>query len=264
MIIYGLIGFPLEHSWSPAWFSRKFEKESIKEVDYQLFPIKSIDLLPGLVLNTPSLAGLNVTKPYKVSVIPFLDSMDTMAKTTGAVNVIRILRNQDGIHLQGYNTDVPAFNETLVPLLTRDIKSALILGSGGASKAVALALKDLNIPFLVVSRTQTGDGFISYDHVHSDLIRNTELIINATPLGQEGNPGNPLPGHLIHSLHSDHLLYDLVYNPPLTEFLRSGEIKGCRTKNGYEMLVRQAERSWMIWTSVSGDDSQKNSVSLSS
>lgn len=239
--MYGIIGFPLQHSFSPAFFSEKFRKLGISE-SYRSFPLDPITGLPELLSAHPGLKGLNVTIPYKEQVLPFLDHIADAALQIGAVNCIKI---EDG-KLTGYNTDYIAFRETLKPLLTERHRKALILGTGGAAKAVAFALSQLDIPFSFVSRTQQ-KGCCTYDDLGSGRMNEHTLIINTTPLGMAPDTGS-CPDIPYSLLTPDHLLYDLVYNPGVTLFLEKGARKGAQTKNGYEMLTAQAEASWEIWS----------------
>lgn len=238
--MYGIIGFPLQHSFSPAFFSEKFGKLGIPG-SYRAFPLDPITGLPGLLSAYPGLKGLNVTIPYKEQVLPFLHHITDAAQQIGAVNCIKI---EDG-KLTGYNTDYIAFRETLKPLLTERHRSALILGTGGAAKAVAFALSQLDIPFSFVSRTQQKNYF-TYGDLGPGQMSEYTLIINTTPLGMAPGTGS-CPDIPYSLLTPDHLLYDLVYNPEITLFLEKGSGRGAQIKNGYEMLIAQAEASWRIW-----------------
>ncbi len=238
---FGLIGYPLGHSFSKKYFSNKFKKS--KSLDsYELFELTNINELTKLLKST-QLKGLNVTIPYKQQVIPFLHTLDRSAQLVGAVNVIKILDNQ----LVGYNTDYPAFRATLKNWLDHTNIKALVLGTGGASKAVIAALNDLKIQHQQVSRTKASN-FISYEELatNSKWIQEFELIINTTPLGMAPNINNQ-PAIPYAQLTSNHYLYDLVYNPLETSFLLSGRKSKCKTKNGIEMLELQAELAWDIW-----------------
>jgi shikimate dehydrogenase len=241
---YGLIGFPLTHSFSKKYFTEKFQKEHITDTEYHLFEIENIESLPELINKNPDLAGLNVTIPHKRNVIPFLSEMDKSAKNVGAVNVIKF---RDG-KLIGYNSDYYGFLESLKrftgPAFIQ--LKALILGTGGAAMAVQASLKDNNIPFRNVSRNTSQDA-ISYEELaNSQLLDTHKLIINSTPLGMYPNVEScpPIP---YEKLTTDHFLFDLVYNPLETEFLKRGKAKGARTKEGLEMLHLQAEKAWEIW-----------------
>lgn len=238
----GLIGFPLSHSFSPGYFREKFRREGLEEWDYHPFPLCAIEELPALLEDHPELCGLNVTIPYKEAVIPFLDELDDAAAAIGAVNTIRIVQGRT----IGYNTDAPAFRQVLRVAGADAMPGALILGTGGASRAVAYVLAQEAIPFVRVSRT-AGEGKISYGELDAGILGSHPLIVQTTPLGMypltEALP--PLPYHL---LGQDHLLIDLIYNPPETGFLREGAARGARGLNGLKMLYLQAELSWNIWT----------------
>jgi len=240
--LYGIIGHPLTHSFSPAFFKKKFADQHIDAV-YDAYPIASIAELPELLKSHPDLKGLNVTLPYKEAVIDHLDELDATAAAIGAVNCIAIHDSK----LKGYNTDAEGFELSLVPLLQPQHKHALILGTGGASKAVAYSLKQLNIPFQFVSRNKE-QGTITYADCSRELLSNHTLIINTTPVGQyphiEEAPQLPYE-----ALTDQHLLYDLIYNPEETRFLALGKGRGATIKNGFEMLQLQAEASWNIWMS---------------
>ena len=239
---YGLIGYPLSHSFSKKYFSNKFEQEKIKDHYYSLFPIERIDDLPMLLKSISNLKGLNVTIPYKEYVLEFLDEIDDDAAAIGAVNTIRIV---DG-KLKGYNTDVYGFEISLSKLLGENrVEKALIMGTGGASKACAYILKKLEIPFKYVSRTKKIDRF-TYSELSKEIIDNHQLIINTTPLGTFPNE-HTCPDIPYNHLSAKHYLYDLVYNPEESEFLKRGKERGAAIKNGLEMLHLQAEKAWEIW-----------------
>ncbi|QRX63048.1 shikimate dehydrogenase [Dysgonomonadaceae bacterium zrk40] len=248
METYGLIGFPLKHSFSARFFSEKFAREKI-DAEYLNFEIEDITELRRVILFNPSLKGLNVTIPYKEQVIPFLHTLSPEAKEIGAVNVIRVTRSPGEMysyHLSGYNTDYIGFRESLRPLLRVEIHtSALILGTGGASKAVAQALKDMHIAYRFVSRTP-GEGQISYDDLTPEIIATHKLIVNASPVGSYPKIDN-CPAIPYEAITSNHLLYDLVYNPAETLYLKKGKEAGATTRNGKEMLELQAEAAWKIW-----------------
>lgn len=241
---FGLIGYPLSHSFSKKYFTNKFEKESITDAEYELFPIETIEELPKLIADNPDLVGLNVTIPYKEHVIPLLDALEPKAEAIGAVNTIKI---EDG-KLIGYNTDYHGFKNSLIKFIgANELPSkALILGTGGASKAVKATLEDLNIQFQFVSREPTVDqlsyqSFSSSNHFQASL-----LIVNTTPLGMSPNEAN-LPDLPYDQLSQEHFLYDLVYNPLKTAFMQKGIDAKCWVKNGLEMLHGQAEAAWKIW-----------------
>jgi shikimate dehydrogenase len=240
---FGLIGFPLSHSFSQGFFTEKFLNEGIAHAAYLNYPIEHIDQFHSLWKQDPNLEGLNVTIPYKKAVIPFLDHASSVVQEIAACNCIRKLNGQ----LYGYNTDVIGFEQSLAPYLKPDHKAAYILGTGGASAAVAWVLKKLQIPFQIVSRT-AGAGVISYESItHQDMQAHT-LIINTSPVGTFPNV-NDAPAIPYEALTSQHHLYDLVYNPAQTLFLKNGLEKGATVQNGLEMLHIQAAKSWEIWNS---------------
>lgn len=246
---YGLIGYPLSHSFSKKYFTEKFEKENIQNCEYNLFPIENINLFPQLISDNPSLCGLNVTIPYKEVVIPFLNELDETAKAVGAVNCIKIIRKGGSIHLIGHNTDVFGFRQSIKPFLEIQHERALILGTGGASKAVAYVLKEIGIDIYFVSRNKSqklSDKMLSYEELNENVINAFKLIINASPVGTFPNI-NVAPAIPYHFISPAHLLYDLVYNPPETEFLKRGKSKGASIVNGLSMLQQQAEEAWNIW-----------------
>lgn len=245
MRLFGLIGFPLSHSFSSEYFARKFSDNHITDAAYKLFPIDQIGYLAELLAQNPELVGLNVTIPHKVNVIPFLDELSTEAAVIGAVNCVKITRAGSKVHLKGYNTDVTGFAESLKPLLKTWHTKALVLGSGGASKAVCHGLKLLGISFDVVSRNAE-TGRLTYTNLDEALLASHQLIVNTTPMGMYPAVDSfpPIPYEF---LGEKHLLFDLVYNPVETIFMKKGLEYGATVKNGYEMLVLQAERSWEIW-----------------
>lgn len=237
---YGIIGNPLAHSFSPAYFAEKFRKLGI-EASYERFELNAITEFPNLLKTHPQLRGLNVTIPYKQSIIPYLDSLSEAAQQIGAVNCIGIESNR----LKGYNTDVIGFEQSLTPLLRPCHTKALVLGTGGSSMAVIYVLKRLGIEYLSVSR-QPKINERGYADLTRDVLQDYLLIVNTTPLGM--SPENDTcPDIPYEALGSKHLLYDLVYNPQETKFLALGKAQGAATKNGLEMLHLQAEASWEIW-----------------
>lgn len=248
---YGLIGYPLGHSFSKKFYDNKFEKENIRGVLYSLYEIPDIQQFSELLLHEEVLAGVNVTIPYKVAVIDYLNELSIEARAIGAVNCVRIQRKEGKKpYLIGYNTDVYGFVQSLKPLLDPCHDRALVLGNGGAAKAVCYGLDQLGIAYRVVSRrSNREEHFLTYDEVSPQLIDSHKLIINTTPLGTYPAV-NTLPTIPYDYLTKDHLLYDLVYNPEKTAFLTEGEAQGSKIKNGYEMLVLQAERNWEIWNHV--------------
>lgn len=258
---YGLIGYPLSHSFSKKYFTEKFEREHISNCEYNLYPLESINQFPQLIAGNPSLEGLNVTIPYKESIIPFLDELDKTAKTVGAVNCIKIIRTGSQISnlkshvLHGYNTDVFGFRQSIKPFLEIQHERALILGTGGASKAVAYVLREIGIDCFFVTRNKEKGNSVpsekklfTYDELNEYIIKAFKLIINTTPVGMFPDINNT--PHLPYQfLTTSHLLYDLVYNPAETEFLKQGKLKGATAINGLSMLHLQAEEAWKIWGS---------------
>jgi len=241
----GLIGYPLGHSFSKKYYLEKFRNEGIKNIDYDLYPLSTIEEFPSLYLNNPEFYGVNVTIPYKQDVMQYLTELSEEAKEIAAVNCIQIRHETDGVKLKGFNTDAYGFEKSLEPLLKPNHNKALIFGNGGATKAVAYSLKKLGIDFKIVSRTKTGDN-LSYEDLTEELIQNTPLLINCTPLGTFPKT-EECPALPYHAISSEHLLYDLIYNPEETLFLKKGKERGAAIKNGYEMLVLQAEKNWEIW-----------------
>ncbi len=246
--MYGLIGYPLGHSFSAKYFAEKFKRENIDE-KYELFPIQKIEDIELLLKKNKSLKGFNVTIPYKRSIFGYLDEVSEDAKDIGAVNVVRIERDEcaEISGLVGYNTDWSGFYESLLPLLNNNIKQALILGTGGASAAVAYALSRLGIKYTFVSRIKKNQyDSITYPDIDEQIIKDNLLIINTTPLGMypEISTCPDIPYNL---LTEHHICYDLVYNPEVTEFMKRSSKFGARVKNGLEMLHIQAELSWRIW-----------------
>jgi shikimate dehydrogenase len=242
---YGLIGFPLTHSFSQRYFTDKFIREGISDSQYSLFEMPDITALPAL-LQTPGLRGINVTIPHKQAVLPYLDRLDASAEKVGAVNVIRL--HDDGSRV-GYNSDYYGFKQSLEDWLTalnRPMAGlrALVLGSGGASKAVTAALTDLDIPYQSVSRSKTAST-VTYDEV-SSLMADHALLINCSPVGTFPHT-DEAPAIPYDQLTSQHLLYDLVYNPAETRFMKQGAERGAATHNGLRMLELQAEKAWSIW-----------------
>lgn len=239
VINYGLIGKNIAYSFSPTFFNHKFESDKINAL-YQIFDLQQINHIKT-TFSTPNLNGLNVTIPYKQDVIPFLDELSNSAKEIGAVNTIQF-KDRKKI---GHNTDYIGFKKSIEPLLKPHHKNALILGTGGATKAVKFALKQLNINFSLVSRDKHKADF-TYAELNSDIIKNHSVIINATPLGTfpniEAHPQIPFEFITEH-----HLVYDLIYNPAKTKFLQLAEQKGATIKNGLEMLELQALAAWEIW-----------------
>lgn len=244
--VFGLIGYPLGHSFSRKYFTDKFASEAI-DAEYRNFEIPSIDMLKGVIDDTAGLSGLNVTIPYKQQVMPLLDSLDPEAEAIGAVNVVKVMRGPDGdiTGLKGYNSDVVGFRNSIAPLINPEHKDALVLGTGGAAKAVWYGLRSLGLNPVYVSRTEK-PGALTYDQLDSEVMVLSRVIVNATPLGMYPNVSAcpPIPYHLI---TPGHVLYDVVYNPETTEFMRRGAEHGATVKNGIDMLLGQAVEAWRIW-----------------
>ena len=259
MNTYGLIGYPLTHSFSKNYFTNKFEQEGITNTSYELFELPNLSDFPEFMIANPKLCGLNVTIPHKIGMLYYMNELTKEAKEIGAVNCIKIVRespiatafsgevaftNQD-YRLHGYNTDCFGFENSLKPLLHLRHKQALVLGNGGAARAVKFVLKKLGIKYQTVSR-QRKIGYLSYDQLTTQILAAHLLIINTTPLGMAPDL-TAFPKIPYEALTSHHLLYDLIYNPEKTVFLQKGEKQGAAIKNGHEMLLLQAEKSWEIW-----------------
>jgi shikimate dehydrogenase len=241
MKTFGLVGRPLGHSFSADYFNQKFQQEGLSDCQYELFEIESINKLLPLIQEHDSLQGLTVTIPYKEQVIGLLDEIDPTAEEVGAVNTIRF----KGEKLIGYNTDIFGFEQSLVPLLGKQHHHALVLGSGGAAKAVKHVLQRLSIQYLTVSRNPS-EVQIGYDQVNADTLEHAKLIVNTTPIGMFPNT-DAKPDLPYESVTEEHLFYDLVYNPEETAFLMQANVHGAKTKNGLEMLHLQADKAWDIW-----------------
>jgi shikimate dehydrogenase len=242
---YGLIGYPLTHSFSKRFFTEKFEKERM-DASYENYELKSITQFPEVIRDNPELTGLNVTIPYKELVIPYLDELDPAAEAVGAVNTVRIERAGPDVSLKGFNTDTWGFETSLAPLLLDHHKKALILGTGGASKAIRYVLKKRQIDFISASIEELNDMEIPYESIDRSVIEERLLIINATPLGTYPNV-DTAPSIPYEWITKKHLLFDLVYNPEVTKFLRQGAERGATVKNGFEMLIQQVLKSYEIW-----------------
>jgi shikimate dehydrogenase len=241
---YGLIGFPLEHSFSASYFSSKFKKEGIK-AKYINFPLKEISEFPELIRSNQGLGGLNVTVPYKEAIIPFLDSLSMTARTIRAVNTIHFCRSEHRGALIGHNTDVIGFRRSLEEHIRDQHNKALVLGTGGSSKAIRYVLEEMGIPCRFVSRKK-GENRLSYQELNKGIMKEYRLIINTTPLGMYPDVDS-YPDIPYDMLTPEHLLFDLVYNPEQTRFLAKGDEKWASTVNGYDMPKYQAEASWEIW-----------------
>ncbi len=241
---YGLIGYPLGHSFSISYFNQKFKDEHIDAV-YENFEIPSIDLLPEILDSNPNLKGLNVTIPFKQKVIPFLDNISPEARAIGAVNVIKVIHDGKKIKLKGYNSDVIGFTQSIEPMLERFHKKALILGTGGASKAIDYGLKSLGLETVFVSRYERPDT-VQYQSITPEVVKEYNVIVNCTPLGMYPHTEEcPLLPYEAMDNHT--ILYDLIYNPDETMFMKRGAEYGANVKNGLEMLLLQAFASWEFW-----------------
>jgi len=241
---FGLIGYPLGHSFSRKYFTGKFSRDHIENCSYENYPLTNIGQLPDLIKDT-DLEGLNVTIPYKSAVIKYIDKADPESEAIGAVNVIKIHRRNNKTELLGFNSDIMGIRDTIVPVMIRGIKNALVLGTGGSSKAVCFVLKSLSVPYTLISREKKPSG-LTYSNITPDLIRTSRLIINTTPLGMFPDV-NSKPDLRYEFLGREHILFDLVYNPEMTAFLKAGQERGCTVLSGLKMLYSQAERSWEIW-----------------
>lgn len=242
---FGLVGFPLGHSCSPKYFTEKFKQEN-RNAEYLPFEIKEIGELTDILARYPNLKGFNITIPHKQNIIPLLDELSEEARQAGAVNCVKVERTNGNTRLKGYNTDVYGFKNSLLLFIPGNLRHALILGNGGAAKAVRYALHSLGMEVLTVSRTPGNESEISYTDVASHL-SHFKLIVNTTPLGTWPNTENrpDIPYKL---LTPEHYLFDLVYNPQTTEFMKYGATAGAHTCNGFDMWKGQAEKSWEIWT----------------
>lgn len=245
MRLFGIIGYPLGHSFSQKHFTEKFEREQLPDHAYRKFELPDIGLLPELIEREKELCGFNVTIPWKVKVMDYLDEIDPVAAEIGAVNTVSVSRRNDRPWLKGFNTDAPAFRESLLRNLAYLPETALVLGTGGASKSVTHTLIDLNIIAIPVSRHPLRGGY-TYDDLPGYLISEAGVIINTTPLGM-APATEAMPPIDYSCLREGQLLFDLVYNPPVTAFLRMGEEQGCLTVNGGEMFLIQAQLAWDIW-----------------
>ncbi len=245
MNLYGLIGYPLGHSFSKKYFTQKFETDGLEDCFFDLFPIDTIDSFPALLQGNTAFKGLAVTIPYKQSVMPYLQQISEEAQKIGAVNCIEFL--PEG--LKGHNTDVIGFEKSFAPLLQAHHTKALILGTGGSSKAVQYVLQKLEIQFLLVSRNAVGEELVNYEEVDDQLLSEYSVIINCSPVGM--SPKDEMKPDLFYdAITSKHYLFDLVYLPEETLFLKEGRIRGATVKNGFDMLVLQADENWRIWNEL--------------
>ncbi|MBQ2436018.1 MAG: shikimate dehydrogenase [Bacteroidaceae bacterium] len=242
---YGLIGYPLGHSFSKGYFTHFFEQEGI-DAEYKNFELPSIEALPNILKEETTLRGFNVTIPYKQQVIPYLHEIDSAAATIGAVNVVKIIKQNEGnIYLKGYNTDVIGFTDSIRPLLKLHHKQALILGTGGASKAVCYALQQLGLTTQQVSRTPS-ENVLCYEDLTPEIMSSHTVIVNTTPLGMHPKK-EECPALNYSLINTQHLLFDVIYNPEKTLFMQCGEHNGATVHNGMDMLIGQAKAAWRIW-----------------
>ncbi len=244
MDTYGLIGYPLGHSFSISYFNQKFADENI-DAKYENFEIASIDSLLEVIDTHPNLRGLNVTIPYKQKIMPFLDTLSPEATAIGAVNVVKVTHEGGKVTLRGYNSDVIGFTQSMEPMLEKVHRKALILGTGGASKAVDYGLKALGLETVFVSRFKR-PGTIQYGDITPEVVREYNVIVNCTPCGMYPNV-DECPQLPYEAMDSRTILYDLIYNPDNTLFMKKGAAHGANTKNGLEMLLLQAFASWELW-----------------
>ena len=244
--VFGLLGKNISYSFSRGFFTEKFKALNFKKNKYVNFDIQQIEDFPSIINKEQNLKGLNVTIPYKEEVIKYLDKLDTTSKKIGAVNTIKFTKRGN---LKGYNSDVVGFENSIKPLLKKHHNKALILGTGGASKAIAFVLKKNNIKYKFVSRSPEGKKEISYDSLTQEVLQKYSVIINCTPLGTAPNI-EKCPNIPYQYLTEKHLLFDLIYNPEVSTFLSKGKEKGAAIKNGFEMLELQAEDSWRIWNNA--------------
>ena len=242
--LYGLLGYPLVHSFSQNYFNQKFESENI-DAEYINFEIPDVGMLMEVVAENENLNGLNVTIPYKEQVIPFLDEIDQAASEVGAVNVIKFIRGKDGLRLKGYNSDIIGFTDSIKSLLKPHHQSALVLGTGGAAKAVSYSLRKLGLEVQLVSRRKSANTLV-YEELTKNDLKTHKVIVNTTPLGMYPNV-DTCPDIPYRYLTSQHLCYDLIYNPDETLFLKNSRQAGAQVKNGLEMLLLQAFASYSIW-----------------
>lgn len=243
---YGLIGYPLGHSFSKGFFNEKFQNENI-DAEYINFELSNIDDLLEVLASNPDLQGFNVTIPYKQKIMSFLDSIAPEARNIGAVNVVKVEHRNNTYHLKGYNSDAIAFTKSIEPMLDSDHKGALILGTGGAAKAIKYSLKALGLTTLLVSRYER-PGTIQYQRITPEIIKNYNVIVNCTPCGMYPH-FDECPQLPYDAMDRRTILYDLIYNPDETMFMRNGKKYGATVKNGLEMLLLQAYVSWDIWNS---------------
>ena len=243
---FGLIGYPLSHSFSKAYFTEKFHRLQLTDNVYENYALENLNAFLPLIKSDAAIQGLNVTIPYKIEIIPFLNKLNEEAEKVGAVNTIKIEKKNDDLILTGFNTDVYGFEKSIKPFLKNIHNKALILGNGGAARAVKYVCEKMGIDFLIVSRNPSAPNAINYSQLNEYIFKSFLFIVNTTPLGMFPHPETypPIPFEFI---TSDHLMMDLVYNPEDTEFMKKGKAKGATVLNGKNMLHLQAEKSWEIW-----------------
>lgn len=246
---FGLIGKNLSHSFSKLYFETKLKELGLSNYEYNLYPIKKIDEMQSLLNAEPGLEGLNVTIPYKEEVIKFLDELDPVAKEIHAVNCVRLVKQNDSLILKGFNTDVYGFRQSIKPFLEPQHEKALLLGTGGASKAVQYVLNSMGIPVFSVTRNKTEANQFSYEELNPEIIKHFKLIINCTPLGMFPD-SDQCPNIPYEAIESDFLIYDLVYNPEQTLYLKRAKEQGAVCINGLSMLYHQADEAWRIWNDI--------------
>jgi shikimate dehydrogenase len=247
MKTFGLIGYPLGHSFSKKFFTEKFEKEGLTDHQYLNFEIENIEKFPDIFNSEYNICGLNCTIPYKQQVMDYLNKIDEEAAIVGAVNTIKVINTQSGLHLKGFNTDVIGFERSIMPMLNEKHKNALICGTGGASKAIKFILEKYGIKYVSASiENELFDNEIRYSDIDKKMMEERLIIINATPLGTFPKTEN-CPAIPYEYITKDHVLFDLVYNPEITLFMKKGIEKGAKVKNGLEMLHGQAIAAWEIW-----------------
>lgn len=251
--LYGLIGYPLEHSFSESYFKEKFLREGLSNYKYENFEIPNLEDFLSQIKTQESfkeLQGFNITMPYKEKILPYLDSIDEMAKEIGAINTVKIKRINDKTLLKGYNTDAFGFEQSLFENIDNKNIQAFILGSGGASKAVAYILRKHKIEYNFISRNKKSDKtYLNYNDLNPSLIQTHKLIINTTPLGMYPHLGE-MPEIDINQITKEHIIFDLIYNPSQTLLLENCKYKGAKTINGFDMLCYQAQESWRIWNAI--------------
>ena len=242
---FGLVGYPLGHSFSKKYFTEKFIRENISDCQYENYPLASIDLLDELISNNSDLYGLNITIPYKSAVIKYLDFIDEQAQAIGAVNVLKFKRDGGKVIIKGFNSDIDGFRNSIFPYLGKRITHALVLGTGGGAKAVCYVLAKSGIKITSADIIKI-EGVLNYSEITDNILINNQLIVNTTPLGMFPDILRK-PDLNYRCLNRDHILFDLVYNPELTSFLQAGKEQGCTIISGIQMLYGQAEKAWEIW-----------------